>query len=189
MLWHWCWHSQPTGLSALGTITITIITITITTIARITIRTGPNAYAGTQNRWETGCWLHWDYWVGDWLSPWSNCLPSLQNVRMQLSTPWLRGIMRFYHGGLTNDMIHTTMFANIMISANICCLPPTIQHTPPTACILPDTARHPPPASCLPLSGVCNSASLWIEHAGASMGAYSQVSLGVSCHLRVYLRV
>jgi len=47
--------------------------------------------------------------------------------------------------------------------------------------------RHPPPASCLPVPGACNLASLWIEHTGAYMGAYSQVRLGVSCLLRVYL--
>jgi len=47
--------------------------------------------------------------------------------------------------------------------------------------------RLPPPASHLPVPGACNSASLWIEHQGAYMGAYSQVRLGVSCLLRVYL--
>jgi len=31
------------------------------------------------------------------------------------------------------------------------------------------------------------AASLWVEHAGAYMGVYSQVNLGVSCRLRVCL--
>jgi len=56
------------------------------------------------------------------------------------------------------DKVQTIISTNVMISATI---------------------YHPPPATCLPVPGTCNSASLWIEHPGAYMGAYSQVRLGV----------
>jgi uncharacterized membrane protein YeaQ/YmgE (transglycosylase-associated protein family) len=56
-----------------------------------------------------------------------------------------------------------------------------------------------PPASFLPVPGACNwahpipgiwkSASLSIKYAGMYMGAYSQVRLGVSSLLGVYLRM
>ena len=73
--------------------------------------------------------------------------------------------------------------------------PPATWHLPHATCHMPPAARHPqnyarhmPPASHLAVPGACNSASLWIEHAGAYMEAYSQVRLRVSSHLRVYLR-
>jgi len=47
--------------------------------------------------------------------------------------------------------------------------------------------RLPPPATCPPVPVACNSASLWIEHPAASLGAYSQVTLGVSCLWSGYL--
>jgi len=82
--------------------------------------------------------------------------------------------VRSCHGGRARDKVQTMISTDVMISATIRC-PPSATHCTP----------HP---SCLPVPGFCNSASLWIEHVGAYMGAYSQVRLGVSCLLRVYLR-
>jgi hypothetical protein len=95
--------------------------------------------------------------------------------------------VRSCHGGRANDKVQTTISTDIMISANIRRLPPATRQTPHAARRPPNTTRHTPPASRLPVPGICNSASLWIEHAEAYMGAYSQASLGVSCRLRVYL--
>jgi hypothetical protein len=64
---------------------------------------------------------------------------------------------------------------DIMISAT--------KHHPPL------TAHYSPLAACLMVPATCNSASVWIKHTGAYMGAYTQVILGVSCHLRVYKRL
>jgi len=134
MLWHWRWCSRPTWLSAFGTITITsTITITIITISTITIITispGLNVYAYTQNRLETGCRFQWENWVGDLLSPISNCLPLLQNLRLQLWTPEPWGIVRCCHGGCTKDKVQTTISTDVMISANIRHTPHATRHTP-----------------------------------------------------------
>ena len=71
-------------------ITITdTITIAVITIAIITISPGPNAHTYTHNPWEASSRFHWKIRVGDLLSPRSNCLPFLQNLGLQLSTPWL----------------------------------------------------------------------------------------------------
>jgi len=153
----------------------------------MTISPRPNARTYAQNRRETGCRFRWENWVGDLLSPRSSCPPFLQNLRLQLSTPWPWGIVRSYHGGRVKDKVQTTISTDVMISANIHHLPPVTRHTLHAARHPPNTARHMPPASCLSVPGICNSASLWIEHAGAYMGAYSQVRLGASSLLRVYL--
>jgi len=69
-------------------ITITdTITIAIITIVIITISPGPNTHTYIHNRWEEGSRFRWKIRVGDLLSPRSNCLPFLQNLRLQLSTP------------------------------------------------------------------------------------------------------
>ena len=50
----------------------------------------------------------------------------------------------------------------------------------PTSWFQPPYATcHPPPATPLLVPGTCNSASIWIEHPGAYMKAYSQVRLGM----------
>jgi hypothetical protein len=54
--------------------------------------------------------------------------------------------------------VQTIISTTIMISASIC---------------------HLPPRTCLPVPGTCNSATVWIEHPGAYMGAYSQARLEV----------
>jgi len=187
----WCFDfdvdvaNQPTWLSAFGTIAVTV-TVTRTII---TISPGPNAHTYAQNRRETGCRFRCENWVGDLLSPRSKCLTFLQNLRLQLSTQWPWGDVRSCHGGRAKDKVQTTISTDVIISANIRRLlsATATRYTLHAACHPPNTACQMPPASCLPVPGVCNSASLWIEHAGAYMGAYSQTSLGVSCCLRVYL--
>jgi hypothetical protein len=70
-------------------ITITdTITIAIITIAIITISPGSNAHTYAHNPWEASSRFRWKILVGDLLSPRSNCLPFLQTLRLQLSTPW-----------------------------------------------------------------------------------------------------
>jgi hypothetical protein len=67
-------------------ITITdTITIAIITIAIITISPGPNAHTYAQNPWKADSIFRLKICVGDLLSPRSNCLPFLQNVRRQFS--------------------------------------------------------------------------------------------------------
>jgi hypothetical protein len=83
--------------------------------------------------------------------------------------------MRSCHGGRAKDKVWTTVLTDIMTSANIHRLAPSTHHTPPTAHHPPITARHMPPATRLLVCGISNSASLWIEHAGAYMEAYSHV--------------
>jgi hypothetical protein len=67
-------------------ITISIIIMAIT-IAILTISLGPNVHTYAHNRWEAGSRFHRKIRVGDLLSPRSNCLPFLQYLRLQLSTP------------------------------------------------------------------------------------------------------
>jgi hypothetical protein len=70
---------------------ITIVNITIANIAiafiTIAISPGPNGHTYTQNRWSARSRSRWKICVGDLLSPRSNCLPFLQHLRLQLSTP------------------------------------------------------------------------------------------------------
>jgi len=131
------------------TITSTI-TITIT-ITILTISPRPNVHTYTQNRRETGCRLCWENWVGDLLSPRSNCLPFLQNLRLQLSTPWPWGIVRSCHGGRTKDKVQTTISTDVMISANN------------AAYHLPHATRRPPPAAkhCLPYTTSLTPPGAW----------------------------
>ena len=84
--------------------------------------------------------------------------------------------MRSRLGGHTKDMVQTMVSTDVMISA--------AHHPLPHAtCHPPNTARHTPPASLLPVPGVCNSTSLWIEHAGGvefstgSFGRWKTLSL------------
>jgi len=129
------------GLSSLTTTTLTTITITITII---TISPGPNAYTYAHNRWEAGCRFHWKIGDGDLLSPRFNCLPFLQNLRLQLSTPWQRDIVRSCRGGRAKDKVQT------MISTDVwfwplypaCHTPPATPHRPhPARRLAPSTPR------------------------------------------------
>jgi len=125
------------------TITMAIITMAIITMAIITISPGPNAHTYAQNLWEAGSWFHRKIWVGDLLSPRSNCLPFLQYLRLQLSTPWPWGIVRSCRGGRAKDKVQTTISTDVMILANIRRLPPATRHTP-------HATRRPPPAKHCP---------------------------------------
>jgi len=160
------------------TIAIVIaITIAIAiAIAIISISPRLNAHTYSHNRWEAGTRFRWKISVRDLLSPRSNWLPLLQNLRLQLLTWWLWGIVRSCRGGCAKDKVQTMISTDVTISATISCPPSATLHT---TCHPPNTTHHMPPASRLPVPGVCNSASLWIEHAGVYMGAYSQVRLGV----------
>jgi len=164
------------------------IAITIA-IAIISISPRPNAHTYAHNRFEVGSRFRWKIWVGDLLSPSSNCLPFLRNLRLQLSIPWRSDIVRSCHGGHAKDKVQTMILTDVMITANICCLRPATRYTPHATCCPPNSAYQTPPGSCLPVPSICNSASLWIKYTGANMGAYSQVRLAVSCLLRVYLAV
>ena len=129
----------------------------------------PNAHAYTYNRWEMRSWFRWEIWVGDLLSPRSNCLPLLQNLRLQVSTPWLWGIVRFRYGGRAKDMIQTMILTDVMISAAHPPLPAICQMTHTTNPALLAT-RCLPHASRFPGLGICNSTSLWIEYVVAYSG-------------------
>ena len=104
--------------------------------------------------------FHWKIGVGDLLSPRFNYLPFLQNVRLQLSTPGPWGIVRSCRGGFVKIQIETIILTDVMISAT---------------------------ATYLLVPAGCNPASLWIEHLGAYIGAYSQVRSAVTWLWRVYL--
>jgi len=80
---------------------------------------------------------------GDLLSPRSNCLRFLQNLRLQLSTPWPWGIVRSCRSGRAKDKVQTMISTDIMISANLHRLPPATRHTPHASRRLP--AKHCPP--------------------------------------------
>jgi hypothetical protein len=87
------------AIITIASITLTIITIAIITISIITISPSQNAHTHTHNPWEESSRFHWKIWVGDLLSLRSNCLPFLQNLRLQLLTSWSCGIMRFHLAG------------------------------------------------------------------------------------------
>ena len=154
-------------------------TITIA-VAIFPISPRPNADTHTHNQWQADTRFRWKIWVGNLLSPRSNCLPFLWNLRLQLSTPWVWGILRYCHGGCTKDKVQTMISTDVMISATI--------HCPPCA------THHTPHASHLPVPGLYNSASLRIEHAGAYMEPESSEIASVfplasvlASHLKVYL--
>jgi len=151
-----------------------MITISDTiTIAIVTISPGPNTHTYTHTLWEASSRFHRKIWVGDLLSPGSNCRPFMPNLGLQLSTPWPWGIVTSHRSRCAKDIVQTMISTDAMILSNIC-------HQPPTT-------HYPPPASRLLVPGACSSASLWTEHTGAYMGAYSQVRLGVSCLWRFNL--
>jgi hypothetical protein len=70
-----------------NTITIAIAIAIAIAAAIITISPRLNAHTYARNRWDAGSRFRWKIGVGDLLSPSSNCLPFLQNLRLQLSTP------------------------------------------------------------------------------------------------------
>jgi len=143
-------------------ITITdTITITIITIAIVTISPGWNLHTYIRNGWEASSRVRCKIQVGDLFSTRFNCLPFLQNLRLQLSTPRPWGIVRSRRSGRAK------------IRFRLWYRPPSWFQPPPTRLLVP---------------GPCNSAILWIEHPGAYLGTYSQVRMEVSCLLRVYLR-
>jgi len=151
------------------TITIAVITIAIITIAIITIAIiiipGPNAHTYAHNLWEASSWFRWKIWVRDLLSPRSNCLPFLQNSRLQLWTPWSWGIVRFHLGGHANDKIRTMILNDVIILATICRPPSVTHHTPHAACRTLSTIRHRPDASrCLASVTQHVSGSSILEH-------------------------
>ena len=57
------------------------------TIGIITISPGLTAHTYTHNWCAAGCIFHQKILAGDLLSPRSNFLPFLQNLKLQLSTP------------------------------------------------------------------------------------------------------
>jgi len=148
MLWHWRWRSQPTWLSAFGTITISI-TITIA-IATTQHHHQHHHHHHHHRRTEcvhirtklTGYWLRISLRK---LSRRSNCLPFLQYQRLQISTPWPWGIVRSYCGGRAKDKVQTILSTDVMISANIHRLPPATRHTPNAIRLPPPYAKHCPP--------------------------------------------
>jgi len=84
---------------------------------------GPNAHTYAYNRWEAGTRFRWKIWVSDLLSPRSNCLPFLRNLRLQLSTPSVSGILRSCRGGHAKDKVQTLILTDVMILAAIPHLP------------------------------------------------------------------
>jgi hypothetical protein len=77
-----------TNTITIAVIAIAIINITIITIAIITISPGASAQTYAYNLWEASSRFCWKISVGVLLSPTSNCLPFLQNLRLELSAPW-----------------------------------------------------------------------------------------------------
>jgi len=124
-----------------------MITITITNtiaiaiaIAIISISPRLNAHTYAQNWWEAGTRFRWKIWVGDLLTPRSNCPPFLQNLRLQLSTPWPWGLVRSGHGGYAKDKVQTMISTDVMISATTCRQSPTTGHQPPATSLTPPGA-------------------------------------------------
>ena len=131
-----------TDTITIAVITIAIIAIAIITIAIITISPGPNAHTYAHTPWEASSTFSWKIWVGDLLSPRSNCLPFLQNLRLQLSTPWLWGIVRFRLSGRAKDEIQTMIETDVRLSAS--------GHMPQgTHQILLSTCHLPQASQCL----------------------------------------
>jgi len=184
--------------------TITIAIAIAVAIAIFPVSPGPNAGSYTYKRWEVETRFCMKIWVGDLLSPRSNCLPFLRNLRLQWSTPWVWGILRSYRGGRAKDKVQTMILADVMISANTRRLPSATCHMPP--------AKHCPPyATCLTPPGAWllqlrrsldrafrsvhgsilsseNASVFRLESVLGSnsevyLGAYSEVFLGVSWEL------
>jgi len=126
-------------ITTTDTITIAINSISIITIAIITNSPGPNANTYAHNPWEASSRFCLKISVADLLSPRSNCLPFLQNLRPQLSTPWSWGILRFCRGVRAEDKIQTIVYTDIMRSAAGHLLPTTC-HMPHATCLMPPGA-------------------------------------------------
>jgi hypothetical protein len=139
------------AIITIAIIAITIITIAIITIAIITISPGTDVQTYAHNPWEATCRVCWKISVPDHLSPRSNCLPFLPNLRLQLSRPWLSGIVRSRSGGGAKDKVKTMISTDFMMSATATRLPsPFTRLQLPASRFPPSASRHPPPASlCL----------------------------------------
>jgi len=109
----------------------------------------PKAHTYAQNSWEASSRFGWNIWVTDLLSPRSNCIPFLQNLSLQLSTPWLWGIVRFRLSGHIRFRLWYRLTSWFR--------PLATRHLPPAAC----HTHTPPTKHC--------STSLWIEHVGAHL--------------------
>ena len=153
---HWYWRSQPTTWpSTFSTITI-IIKSTITIIFTIPTRSrGSKMFPYVWNQYQAGCRMCWVISVGEILSLRSNCLPFQKNMRLQLSTPRPWGMIRSCHGGCSKGNLQTTILTDIIISANISCVPPAICQMLPATCHLPPathcssyTTRPTPAHTC-----------------------------------------
>ena len=160
-LWCWCRHSQPTCLSASGT----MITVTNSiTMAIITIRLRTNVHTYPHNWKAVDRRLCWKIWVRDLLSSRANWLPFPQNLTFQLSTRWLWGIVRCGRGEGGINMIQTTISTAVMMLATIFSLQPTLYHLTATNYYLSPALHHP-------VAGEIISARLWIVHAEADSRA------------------
>jgi len=130
------------AIITIAIITIAIITIAIITIAIITISPEwENTYI--DNWWDGSILLHWKIWIGALLSPRSNCLHFLENLWLQLSTPWLWDMVRSCHSWCAKHTVLTMILTEVMTLATIHCLPPT--------------ARYPPHPTCHPLLKTCST--------------------------------
>jgi len=99
----------------------------------------PKAHAYTHNLWEASSGFCYKIQVGDLLSPRSNCLPFLQNIGLQLSTPWSWDIVRFNLGGRAKNEFQTMILTDVMIWA--------ARHPLPAACQMPHATPHCQPHS------------------------------------------
>ena len=151
---------------------ITIAIIAIITIAIFIISPRPNTHTFAHNLWETGSRFRWKIWVGDLFSPRSNCVPFLQNPRLQLSTPWPWGIVRSGPSGSAEAKVQTMISTDARISATICCPPPL-----PTACHLPPCSRCSVHAT-QHVSEISRRGVWYSRQLAASLGAGSEVYLG-----------
>jgi len=143
------------------------------TIAIITISPRLNGHTYAHNRWEAGSRCFWTIWVGDLLSPRSNYLPLVQNLRLQLSTPWPWGIVRSRLGGRAKDKVQTMISTDIMI--------PATGHPPLATRYLPPVTCHMPRATDQTLL-----ATRHLHHASRCLAsATQQVSaLSMQKHIR-----
>jgi len=115
-------------------------TITNITIAIITISPGPNVHTDAPQSIGSGQQIPLENVSRRSVLPRSNCLPFLQNLRLQLSTPLPRGIVRSRCGGRAKDKVQTTISTDVMISA-------TIRHPLPATRHLPHASRCLAPAT------------------------------------------
>ena len=95
-----------------------------------------------------GSGFRWRIWARDLLSPRSNCLHFLWNLRLQVSTPWPWGIVRSHLGGRAKDMVQTTISTDVMISATIRRLPSATRE-----CRMPPAKHCPSYATSLTTPG------------------------------------